>query len=205
MVDYPQELTQDHAQDLAPWRSPLSRALHRNRAAPEVKYFQLATVRQDGTPANRTVVFRGFSEAGHLQVATDARSEKVQQIDHHHRGEACWYFPKTREQFRLTGTLTLITADCDDPSMTAARQEVWENLSDKGRSQFTWPHPGHPRADDEKFQVDPPPSDHPLSVFCLLLLKPTQVDHLELKGDPQERHRYTLQSHAQWTVERINP
>jgi pyridoxamine 5'-phosphate oxidase len=45
---------------LAPWRSALARALHRNRALVYARYFQLATVRADGRPANRTVVFRGF-------------------------------------------------------------------------------------------------------------------------------------------------
>jgi pyridoxamine 5'-phosphate oxidase len=45
---------------LAPWRSPLSRALYRNRNLPYCRYLQLATVRPNGQPANRTVVFRGF-------------------------------------------------------------------------------------------------------------------------------------------------
>jgi PPOX class probable FMN-dependent enzyme len=191
--------------DLAPWRSPLSRALHRNRALPYARYFQLATVRQDGTPANRTVVFRGFSDEGVLQMATDRRSEKVQQIAHNNWGEACWYFPKTREQFRLTGTLSIITADDDDSVMASARHHLWESLSDSGRSQFTWPHPGHPRADDEAFQIEPPSPNQPLPDFCLLLLAPTQVDHLELKGTPQDRHRYRLKDDRQWSIEPINP
>ncbi|NJL49732.1 MAG: pyridoxamine 5'-phosphate oxidase, partial [Leptolyngbyaceae cyanobacterium SM2_5_2] len=45
---------------LAPWRSALGRALHRNRSRPYSRYFQLATVQTNGRPANRTVVFRGF-------------------------------------------------------------------------------------------------------------------------------------------------
>ncbi len=191
--------------DLAPWRSPLSRALHRNRALPYARYFQLATVRKNGTPANRTVVFRGFSDEGALQVVTDRRSEKVQQIDHYDQGEACWYFPKTREQFRIAGTLSIITADCGDPVMASARHHLWESLSDGGRSQFTWPHPGHARADDDAFQTETPPPDQPHSDFCLLLLAPIQVDHLELKGNPQDRHHYCLQDGLEWTVHPLNP
>ncbi|NET50524.1 MAG: pyridoxamine 5'-phosphate oxidase, partial [Merismopedia sp. SIO2A8] len=100
----------------APWRSPLARALHRNRSLPNARYVQLATVRPDGTPANRTVVFRGFvAGRDELQMVSDRRSEKVHHIQHqerHHKsamGEICWYFPKTREQFRLLGPLKLIT------------------------------------------------------------------------------------------------
>ncbi|MEO1006929.1 MAG: pyridoxamine 5'-phosphate oxidase, partial [Cyanobacteria bacterium J06638_38] len=44
---------------LAPWRSLLSGAIHRNRSQPHSRYFQLATVTPEGYPANRTVVFRG--------------------------------------------------------------------------------------------------------------------------------------------------
>jgi hypothetical protein len=47
---------------LAPWREPLARALHRNRSLAYSRYLQLATVRNNGRPANRTVVFRGFLE-----------------------------------------------------------------------------------------------------------------------------------------------
>jgi len=93
---------------LAPWRSPLSSALHKNRSLPYARYFQLATVRANGHPANRTVVFRGFLEdTDQLKIITDSRSQKVDQIDQHSWGEACGYFPKTREKFRLAGLCPL--------------------------------------------------------------------------------------------------
>ncbi|KAI5054742.1 hypothetical protein GOP47_0029887 [Adiantum capillus-veneris] len=51
-------------------------------------YFQLATVRRDGRPANRTVVFRGFVEESNiLQFTTDYRSNKIEEILHNPRGE----------------------------------------------------------------------------------------------------------------------
>jgi PPOX class probable FMN-dependent enzyme len=100
---------------LAPWRSLLSRALHKNRSLPYARYFQLATVRADSRPANRTVVFRGFLEdTDQLKIITDSRSQKADQIDHLSWGEACWYFPNTREQFRFAGQLTLVGADYPD-------------------------------------------------------------------------------------------
>ncbi|MEM9245128.1 MAG: pyridoxamine 5'-phosphate oxidase family protein, partial [Cyanobacteria bacterium P01_F01_bin.153] len=126
---------------LAPWRSPLSRALHRNRSLAYARYFQLATVRADGSPANRTVVFRGFSDRpdrlNSLKIITDHRSEKIAQFAGDQRAEACWYFPKTREQFRLLGTIATVT-DQDAPDGAAARERVttWQNLSDGARLQF---------------------------------------------------------------------
>jgi pyridoxamine 5'-phosphate oxidase len=67
--------------NLAPWRLPLARALHRNRSIPASRYLQLATVRSDGRPANRTVVFRGFApDTDWLQFVTDSRSQKVEQL-----------------------------------------------------------------------------------------------------------------------------
>lgn len=190
-----------------PWRLPLSRALHHNCALPSAKYFQLATVREDGTPANRTVVFRGFLGDDPVQIAmvTDQRSEKTQHILKQPWGEACWYFPKTREQFRLMGSLTLITSDCTDEDFLDARRLLWQSLSDKARSQFTWPLPGHPRSSHEAFQTDLSLCDRPVEPFCPLLLAPRRVDHLELRGNPQNRHIYELNDAQEWSISEVNP
>ena len=67
----------------AHWRVILERALQINRSERHSRYFQLATIRPDGTPANRTVVFRGFSQGtNQLQIITDKRSEKIEQLTH---------------------------------------------------------------------------------------------------------------------------
>jgi PPOX class probable FMN-dependent enzyme len=190
---------------LAPWRSAIARALHRNRSLVYARYLQLATVRPDGSPANRTVVFRSFlEETDQLQFVTDARSEKVADIAHHPWGEACWYFPNTREQFRLTGSLILVSETHLDPSLQQARQRSWQALSDSARTQFTWPHPGESRSDDG-FDAPPPDPTTPLSHFCLLLLQPHQVDHLELRGEPQNRYLYRLSEAMEWSIQTINP
>ncbi|MDX2229330.1 MAG: pyridoxamine 5'-phosphate oxidase family protein [Leptolyngbyaceae cyanobacterium bins.349] len=190
---------------LAPWRSPLARALHRNRSLPYARYFQLATVRPNGRPANRTVVFRGFlDDTNQLKIVTDARSEKADQIDRNGWGEACWYFPTTREQFRLAGPLTLVREDCSDADLCRARQRSWQELSDAARIQFAWAHPGHPRQADG-FEPPPPNALTPLPHFCLLLLNPLQVDHLELRGDPQNRLTYSLDEAQTWSMQSVNP
>lgn len=190
---------------LAPWRSPLARALHRNRSLPYARYFQLATVRSDGRPANRTVVFRGFLDAtNQLKVVTDARSEKAVQIHGQAWGEACWYFPTTREQFRLLGQLTLIGENCEDETWGKIRQRSWQELSAAARLQFAWPCPGQPR-DAEGFMPPAPDPIQPLANFCLILLAPLEVDHLELRGNPQNRCIYRFDENHGWQMQPINP
>ena len=42
------------------WHAAIARALERGSASPASRYLQLATVRPDGRPAVRSVVFRGW-------------------------------------------------------------------------------------------------------------------------------------------------
>ncbi|MBW4627428.1 MAG: pyridoxamine 5'-phosphate oxidase family protein [Brasilonema octagenarum HA4186-MV1] len=191
---------------IAPWRSPLGRALHRNRSQPYSRYFQLATVQTDGRPANRTVVFRGFlGDTNLLKIIVDTRSQKFDQILHQPWAEICWYFTITREQFRIAGQLSLIDANHPDSELQKARQQTWQDLSDNGRVQFAWPHPGKLRDDQEAFSSSVADPAHPPQNFCLLLLDPVQVDHLELRGDPQNRWCYLRDNSQNWSTTAINP
>ena len=192
---------------LAPWRSPLSSAIHRNRSKPFSRYFQLATVTPEGYPANRTVVFRGFldDEQNQLKIITDSRSAKIEEIEHQSKAEICWYFTKTREQFRIMGSLQVITVSQSDSKLQQARQTTWHDLSDAARSQFAWPHPAQPAANKAKFDVEPPDVNIPLDNFCLLLLTPQKIDHLQLNSDPQQRFLYILQGDSTWKTQAVNP
>ncbi len=194
-----------HQEELAPWRSPLQRALHRNRSLAYARYLQLATVRPDGRPANRTVVFRGFLEGSDcLTFITDARSPKVEQIAADPRAEVCWYFPKTREQFRLSGLLMVIDEDYPDPQLQASRQRLWQDISEATREQFCWPQPGRERT-ETAFKTEVPDPIAPLANFCLLLLDPETVDRLELRGSPQNRWIYNMSADRSWSVREVNP
>jgi pyridoxamine 5'-phosphate oxidase len=188
---------------LPPWRSPLSRALHRNRSLPASRYLQLATVDAQGRPHNRTVVFRGFHEpASQLKFVTDVRSSKAAHLAQNPWAAACWYFSKTREQFRIAGQLQLITAT--SPELQPARSQVWQQMSNSAREQFAWPVPAAPRSPDPAaFQAADLDPTQPLANFGLLLLNATQVDHLELRGEPQNRWQYLLTD--QWLMTAINP
>jgi pyridoxamine 5'-phosphate oxidase len=191
---------------LSPWRSPLARNIHLHRGQPESRYVQLATVTPNHLPANRTVVFRGFAdEYNRLKFVTDIRSQKVAEIRHNPYAEACWYFPKTREQFRLAGKLILIDMDAD-ASFQIVRATAWRELSAAARIQFAWATPGEliDLETDLKAEAIAPPALTPLENFCLLLLEPIRVDRLELRGNPQSRTLYTWQDET-WQTVAINP
>lgn len=192
------------------WRTLLQAALHRNRSDAGVRYLQLATVDPWGHPRNRTVVFRGFlGDTDRIQLAVDRRSEKICQIAHCPLAQICWYFCKTREQFRIAGTLEAITADHPDPRAQQHRQQLWQQISEKGRLLWFWPEPKGPLAPPEAFVEELPPekASLPPPTFVLLLLDPTEVDHLQLKGDaiyPQRRTLYE-RSPQGWKCRAVNP
>ena len=191
---------------LAPWRSPLQRALHRNRSQPHSRYLQLATVTPEAKPANRSVVFRGFlADSNSIQIVTDTRSQKFTHLQHHPWAEICWYFTKTREQFRLSGKVTLVTGENPARELIKARQNCWHNLSDAAKKQFFWATPGQPFRDDQPDLEIKITAIEPPATFCLLLLNPEKVDHLELKGEPQNRYLYLLNYDQTWSIKQVNP
>ncbi|MBE9065368.1 pyridoxamine 5'-phosphate oxidase family protein [Leptolyngbya cf. ectocarpi LEGE 11479] len=183
---------------LAPWRPILARALHRNRARAYCRYLQLATINASGRPSNRTVVFRGFVGTA-LQIVTDGRSQKVQHIQAQPWAEACWYFTVTREQFRISGKLTVVAQE-NDP----IRMNAWQAMSANARQQFYWPHPGQPKADITAFEPVVLSTQGPPDSFYVLLLEADRVDHLMLKGTPQDRYIYEYRS-GEWGVNAVNP
>lgn len=190
---------------LAPWRPSLARALHRNRSCAYSRYLQMATVKPDGRPANRTVVFRGFvPETDTLIFVTDSRSQKIQHLALNPASELCWYFTKTREQFRLSGQITLVEGSMTDEKQRQIYLQTWESLSSNARQQFAWPHPGQPRKTSgfEQRSLDSHP---PLGTFVVLMFTPGEVDHLELRGDPQNRYHYQLRTDSTWLKTPINP
>ncbi|KAI9248002.1 pyridoxamine 5'-phosphate oxidase-domain-containing protein [Phascolomyces articulosus] len=97
------------------WKTFLSKQLKTNieQQGLSSTYTSLATVRADGTPANRTVVFRGFAGEDHhsetgwqselLTMTSAKRSRKMADIAHQPIVEVNWFMGGTQEQFRIHG------------------------------------------------------------------------------------------------------
>lgn len=188
------------------WRASLVLALYRNRHVGQSRYLQLATVRPDGRPANRTVVFRGFlGDSDRITAVTDLRSAKAQEIQASPWAAACWYFPMTREQFRLSGKAAVLGATGVEEDAQKARRDIWRELSEATRHSFTWPTPGLPRDPSVPFVETPTDPDAPLETFGLIVLDPVEVDHLELDGNPQNRWLYRRDDAGRWSSQEICP
>ena len=180
------------------WRDALDHAIARNRRDAHHRYVHLATLGEDGYPANRTVVFRGFGDAGELKIVTDRRSGKVSQIAASSAAEVCWYFTRSREQFRIRGRLSIIDAES---SGAAGRQAAWQALSEAAREQFYWAPPGEPL---DTTAAPESPGSKPPHNFLLLLLTPENIDHLQLSPTPQRRFVSSMNG-GSWSMVPVNP
>ena len=188
------------------WRPSLVLALYQNRNAPNARFVQLATVRADGRPANRSLVFRGFLHESHqLTFVTDTRARKTGELAASPRAEICWYFPVTHEQFRIGGTITLVGDDTSEATLAAARRDAWRALPEATRVSFTWPPPGLPRDARVPFPANHPDPLEPLPHFGLIVLDPLDVDFLELNGTPQNRWEYRRDDLGRWSGIEVNP
>jgi len=184
------------------WTTALRRAIRRNRRDAHNRYLQLATLRADGSPAVRTLVFRELDEGvAELHMVTDQRSGKVEAIAVDPRAEIAWYFTHTREQFRLRGTLRLTGPEASEPAAQDRRKAMWQALSEAAREQFFWPHPGQPVGSGEA----PAPSAKVPDTFLVLTLAIAEVDHLTLRGDPQTRFQSRRGDDGAWVSKAINP
>ncbi|MDO6692160.1 pyridoxamine 5'-phosphate oxidase family protein [Aliiglaciecola sp. 3_MG-2023] len=195
----------DSNRDTATWLKKLQGVLNDNQALPESKYLQLATINHKNQPEVRTVVFRGFLETtGSLLIHTDIRSKKIQDIAANNHAQICWYFSQSREQFRFTGSIQVITAQSKQQSL---RLQHWQQLSESAKQSYFWDTPGEILALDDEFQSHANQSNptQPMSDnFCVLLFSVTEVDHLQLKPTPHIRNRFVFNRHG-WQAYKVNP
>lgn len=182
------------------WRQQLTKSLHQTRNTPESRYFQLATCDADGLPQVRTVVFRGITDAHALEVISDTRTRKYMELSHQAQVQVCWYFAKTREQYRFSATAQILTQYDDAKRVTAH----WKKLSDAGKKQFLWGKPGTPRDPSQPLMAEGDYSEVP-DHFCLLSLQVQAVDYLNLRGNPQIREKHGIDAEGQWKMEAVTP
>jgi PPOX class probable FMN-dependent enzyme len=188
--------------ELAPaWFWLLGADLARHAQHDASRIVQLATVRADGRPANRSLVFRHFASRGRLVFTSDMRSGKASELADRPWAEACWYFPDARVQWRLLGRCEL-SADPADAEIEKLRGKLWAELPPSTRATFLWPAPGGLRSPRKDFRVEA--TDTPPETFQLLVLDPEQVERLDLREAPHRRQRWEF-GQGGWMPREINP
>ena len=126
----------------------------------------------------RMVVLRDVGDDGSLAFTSDERSRKNAAVRAEPRGEACFWIAPVRTQWRLAGTLAVETGG-------ERWRRVWEAMSPTAKALFVWPPSGEPAADAAAFAetYDGGPNEH----YGLLVLRPTEVDRLDLRPHPHRR------------------
>jgi hypothetical protein len=67
---------------------------------------------------------------------------QVAELADNARVEVCWYFPTSREQYRLSGTAQIVALDHGDQQLLQARQQAWAAMSDAGEAAARRPAAG---------------------------------------------------------------
>ena len=80
------------------WRQLLRGARQREGRGAAARWVQLATVAADGHPRVRTVVFRGWAGDNQLDLYSDSRSSKAEELSIQPNVEVCWLLPKAYER-----------------------------------------------------------------------------------------------------------
>ena len=185
--------------DLPPWRPLLRGAREREGRAPQARWLQLATVALDGTPRVRTLVFRGWSGPSSLDLLTDGRSAKADQLAGQAEVELCWLLPRARCQFRLRGRRLLLPPELEQRE----RQRHWLQLTPAGRAVWGWPAPGQALEPSAAFPRELDETEPVPETLLLLRLELTVVELLELGLHPHRRRRWDAA--AGWREDPLNP
>ena len=149
-----------------------------------------------------------------ITIVTDLRSNKVDELRRAPFGEFAWYFPESREQFRVAGELEVIAKD--SASMQSERQAAWDRMSPAGRAQFAWPTPGFPQLEEGAVRpgTNKQTFDVPEDVvadgsdandnFCLVVMRVEEVDHLSLRSNRRFTH-VKVKETGEWVTTEVNP
>ncbi|RGB43931.1 pyridoxamine 5'-phosphate oxidase-domain-containing protein [Rhizophagus diaphanus] len=225
----------------APWKPILKSIIAEHfKFSDTMQPMQLATFNTvTQRPANRAVVFRGFIkdkedsfESDLLYVTTDVRSSKVEQLSSNSGFEICWWFPKTQDQFRLTGNACVFSSDSSINSKfpfaklssyfpTAnfnwdeKLEYYFKQISDQLRADLTRPTPGLPLEHENytkklavvaKDERENELVKQSFANFALVIFEVEEVDRVELATDPHKRTNWKLNNQTRkWVEQRVYP
>ena len=180
---------------MPPWLFHIKSAQRKESRSISSRWVQLATIGIGNTPRVRTVVFRGWSKSYEMEIFTDNRSQKYQELDLNNSVEICWLFPKAKCQFRLRGESRF---DLSNDNISH-----WEKLTDHSKSMWSWPMPGETFVLGNKKDLQEKNVEGISNNFSVIKIKLNYVDQLILKSPIHIRKRWILRE--EWIEERINP
>ena len=181
--------------DMPPWLFYINSAQRKESKSISSRWVQLATIGIDNTPRVRTVVFRGWSKSYEMEIYTDKRSQKYNELDLNNNVEICWLFSKSKCQFRLRGK------SCFDLGKDNIRH--WDQLSEYSKLMWSWPRPGENYNFDYKNGLPVEKIEGLSNNFSLLKIDVNHVDQLILNKPIHTRKRWIRKE--KWIESRINP
>ena len=159
----------------------------------------LATVDRSGAPHARSVICRRIDADGLLHFVSDARANKNQDVRGEPRVEVVFWVPSVQAQFRVAGEMRVMSLGQDEP----LRRQLWRELTDETRALFHFPTPGIAVAADEVYPRAVSSDVLPPGTFEVLILKPAQVERLNIATFPHRRRRW--RADANWSGVDVNP
>ena len=183
------------------WATRLQKSLQISKDMPESRFLQVATIDESGVPQNRTLVFRSLNaDSSILSVISDLRTPKIAELTGDPRASICWYFTRSREQFRLACASVVLVHGVNGVDLTSQ----WRALSAQGKKQFLWGTPKTLRDDEGPLHASTPVESAPPSHFCQIDFHVSEVDYLNLKANPQYRELHHLDGN-EWSSVSIIP
>ena len=181
------------------WKQRLQGARQREGRKRSARWLHLATVARDGSARVRTLVFRGWVGNEALDLFSDQRSAKFEEIQHQPQVEICWLFPNARHQYRLRGLIHQLSA-VEAPEIC---RQAWIALTASGRALWGWPSPGQPFHKDAEFPDEISADTTPPNHFLILRLLIERVELLDLSCHPHQRLLWCRST--DWQEQRLNP
>ncbi|KUM40797.1 pyridoxamine 5'-phosphate oxidase family protein [Arthrobacter sp. EpRS71] len=157
----------------------------------------LGTTGTDGGARVRAVIIREVDRAaGRVMVATNSLSLKVAEIGHQPRVALTLYDDDRGVQLRILGNAEVVTDESE-------RRRAWERFSPNSRHLYASRLvPGSPRPDQP---VDGPGDDAmAMERFAWISIDMTDLDWLDLSGDPHIRWQFTRDG-STWRGQEIVP
>jgi pyridoxamine 5'-phosphate oxidase len=176
-----------------------------NSQIDEVNAMTLATASADGLPTARIVLLKGFDKNGFC-FYTNYNSYKGQQLEENPRACLVFFWKELERQVRITG-LVQMTATIESDEYYNSRPEgsrlgAWASPQSQVIESRKWLE----EQEQQYIKTFEGKTIHRPSHWGGYLVKPTIIEFWQGRSNRlHDRIQYTLQSDANWKIERLAP